>query len=349
MAKTISQTSRNRTADLLKGVAVILMIQVHLTELFARQDIYDSLLGSISLFLGGPPAAPVFMAVMGYYIAVSRRSARQMVIRGIKLIVLGLVLNIGLNFHLLIKIYTGAFQIDPLPYIFGVDILFLAGLSIIFLGIMKRFFKFKLIPYVALLVLVFAFQYLLQNVIHASTTNYFLAFFYGEGSWWSYFSFIPWLIYPLTGYLFFILQQPAYEKIRAYYKYVVILSSLVVFVFFNYGLKVSADLPAYYHHGFVFYLYSLCFLIFWLFIMNTLAKLPENRVSGFLEWTGINVTAAYVIQWLIIGNTATAIYKTQGLAALVLWFFVIVALMSAGILAWNRLKSKNNEKYLLRL
>ncbi len=342
-------TSRNRTADLLKGVAVILMIQVHLTELFAHQDIYDSLLGRISLFLGGPPAAPVFMAVMGYYIAVSRRSTRQMIIRGIKLILLGLLLNIGLNFHLLVKIFTGAFQIDPLPYIFGVDILFLAGLSIISLAVMKKFFKFKLIPFIVFLIIVLAVQYLLQNIFLIRTENYFIAFFYGVGCWWSYFPLIPWLVYPVTGYLFFILRQQQFEKIRPYYNYVAAFAATVTFVFFNYGLKVSADLPAYYHHGFVFYLYTLSFLIFWLFIINTIARLPENRLSGFLEWTGINVTAAYVIQWLIIGNTATAIYKTQGTVALVLWFFFIVALTSVGVLAWNRIKPGKKGKYFLKI
>ena len=60
--------TRSFTADLLKGMAVLAMIQVHLMELFARQEVYDSLTGKISLFLGGIPAAPVFMAVMGYFL-----------------------------------------------------------------------------------------------------------------------------------------------------------------------------------------------------------------------------------------------------------------------------------------
>jgi len=345
----MQQSSRNRTADLLKGVAVILMVQVHLMELFARQDIYDSLTGRISLFLGGPPAAPVFMAVMGYFIAVSRRSARQMIIRGIKLIFLGLLLNIGLNFHLLIKIFTGAFQIDPLPYIFGVDILFLAGLSIISLAMMKKYFKFEFIPFVVLLIIVLAAQYLLQTTAGATTDNYLVAFFYGEGCWWSYFPLIPWLVYPLTGYLFYILQQQRSELIKSYFHYAVVFAVLITVVFFNYGLRISADLPQYYHHGAMFYLYTLCFLIFWLFIMNNITKLPENSVSRFLEWTGINVTAAYVIQWLIIGNIATAIYKTQGTLELVLWFLLIVALTSAGVWGWNRIKKMNGGKYSLKI
>jgi surface polysaccharide O-acyltransferase-like enzyme len=81
--------NRNRTADLLKGLAVIFMIQVHLLELFATQDIYVSWIGKISLFLGGPPAAPVFMVVMGYYFASSKRTLKSGTVRGLKLILLG--------------------------------------------------------------------------------------------------------------------------------------------------------------------------------------------------------------------------------------------------------------------
>jgi len=55
------------TADIAKGIAVVLMIQVHLTELFAIPEWYEGVAGKLSLFLGGPPAAPVFMFLMGFF------------------------------------------------------------------------------------------------------------------------------------------------------------------------------------------------------------------------------------------------------------------------------------------
>ena len=64
---------RDGTADLLKGFAVLFMIQVHIMEQFATPDIFNSSIGKISMFLGGPPCAPVFMAVMGYFLAKSSR------------------------------------------------------------------------------------------------------------------------------------------------------------------------------------------------------------------------------------------------------------------------------------
>ena len=50
--------NRNGTADLLKGIAVLLMIQVHIMEQLAEYDLFNSRFGEISLFLGGPACAP---------------------------------------------------------------------------------------------------------------------------------------------------------------------------------------------------------------------------------------------------------------------------------------------------
>ena len=60
--------ARTQTADVLKGIAVLLMIQVHIIELFATDEIYNSNIGKILLFFGGPPVAPIFMILFGYFI-----------------------------------------------------------------------------------------------------------------------------------------------------------------------------------------------------------------------------------------------------------------------------------------
>ena len=116
---------------------MVLMIQVHLMELFAQPAVLDSWAGRISLFLGGPPVAPVFLLVMGYYLAASQAEQRPPVVARIKLIGLGGLLNLGLNAHLLVKIGQGTIALDPRPYILGVDILFLAGASTMMLAVLR--------------------------------------------------------------------------------------------------------------------------------------------------------------------------------------------------------------------
>jgi hypothetical protein len=69
----VDRMKRDGTADLLKGLAVLLMIQVHIMEQFVSSDTYNSLIGKASMFLGGPPCAPVFLAVMGYFLAITAK------------------------------------------------------------------------------------------------------------------------------------------------------------------------------------------------------------------------------------------------------------------------------------
>jgi len=114
---------RLRIPDLLKGLAILFMIQVHIMELFIDYAGRESIVGKVSLFLGGPFTAMVFMIVMGYLVAKSQKTTVQTLLRGLKIFVLGFFLNIGLNFHLLLKIKYDGWPYNPLEYIFGVDIL----------------------------------------------------------------------------------------------------------------------------------------------------------------------------------------------------------------------------------
>jgi hypothetical protein len=44
------------------------------------------------------------------------------------------------------------------------------------------------------------------------------------------------------------------------------------------------------------------------------------------------------VQWLIIGNIATAIYKTQSMLALVLWFMAVLAVTTLFTYFYQRLR-----------
>jgi hypothetical protein len=329
---------RNRTADLLKGLAVIFMIQVHLVELFATADIYGSWIGKISLFLGGPPAAPVFMVVMGYYVASSKRILKSGIVRGLKLILLGFLLNVGLNLHLFIRIAIGSIVTSPWPYLFGVDILFLAGLSLIILSIVNHYFKLKLWPYVILLAFVFIVQIFDSSARQTGVLAYFKAYLMGDSTWWSYFPLVPWLAYPTAGFIFYIISNQIQVSYSNYKNYLLLVSGIVTIVFIGYGVNVSAALSEYYHHRILFFLYTSCFLIFYAIVVEMITQLDGTWLSRWIEWLGIHVTAAYVIQWLLIGNIATAIYKTQGYGQLSLWFIIILLFTSLGIMLWLKIK-----------
>ncbi len=321
--------SRSKLADLLKGIAVILMIQVHILELFASQEIFDSHLGSILLFLGGPPAAPVFMIVMGYFIAQGNKNINNTLVRGIKIIGLGLLLNLGLNLHLFIKIYNRIIVTSPWPYLFGVDILFLAGISIIIIGVIRPLFKNNPLLYILLIISVFLIGNYIPAHSGSNSITYITSFFYGN-NWWSYFPVIPWLAYPITGVLFYIIEHKLtiITSSKLYSVGIVIVSGIILFFTINYGIRIASNLNSYYHHTYLYFLFIANFMIFWTNLMKLISSFPKNRITTYLQWMGKNVTVFYIVQWIIIGNVATGLYKTQSGIQSFLWFLLIVALTS---------------------
>jgi len=242
--------------DVLKGAAVLLMIQVHLMELFAKQEIYDGFWGKVSLFLGGPPAAPVFMVVMGYFIAKSGSGTMPLVFRGFRLMVYGFLLNTGLNLNLFYHIFSGKMEVNPLPYLFGVDILFLAGLSIVLIGILRRVLHASVFLWLMLTLLVAAAGlFLPTGNIDENCQTYLLAFFYKE-TWWSYFPLFPWLAYPLAGYSFQLIEKQYINQVFTTRKLLLIGFAFLVpaLIGFKYGFAITIDLPAYYHHALTYFL-----------------------------------------------------------------------------------------------
>lgn len=344
-------SSRIKTADLLKGIAAILMIQVHIIELFATNDISESTAGKFLLFLGGPAVAPVFIILLGYFIAESKKSSKVLVIRGLKYFFGGLVLNFALNFNLIFSVFIGTKKYDILPYIFGVDILQLTGISIISIALLKNLLDRS---NVIIILLMFCVA-LLGNVLLNFTLlppflKYGASLFYGA-SWWSYFPFFPWFSYALAGILFYKLRQSLSFDILNNFKSKIIIG--ILFLFFllftiKYGISISSDLPSYYHHGIVFFLWVLIFISFYSFFIHEIEKLfGSTRVFNFIKFLGKNITVLYVFQWLIIGNIATDLYKTVSSAGQLIWSFVFIFLFSAIFCyLWIKVKGIFIEKLL---
>jgi len=329
--------------DLLKGFAVFLIVPVHILELFIDYPGRESLFGKTLLFLGGPIAVPVFMIVMGYFLAKNQKSISVNIFRGIKVFALGFLLNIGLNFHLLLKIEVAGWQFNPLEYIFGVDILYFAGLSIIFISVLKTIKKGR--EWIALFsaFAVLGLTAIINEKLMVTDRNYIIPFIGGTYSW-AYFPLFPWLAYPLAGFAFFHFE----EKIVAFYKEQKIVSAIIlagifiaVLYFSKPGFETTINLPAYYHHTFWYSLWAFGIVIIWTaFGRVLLNKFPKIQVGNFFMWLGKNITLFYVIQWLIIGNISTAIYQTQSINSYVFWFAGIFSVTV--LLTW--LLGKGNVK-----
>jgi uncharacterized membrane protein len=314
--------------DLFKGLAALFMVQIHITELFLDAAGRESLFGKTSLFLGGPFAAVVFMLVMGYFIARNKSSMAQNMFRGVQIFILGFLLNFGLNFHLLLKIRFADWPYNPLEYLFGIDILYLAGMSIVVLAVLKSLKKGQEAVALILLVSVIALTGFMNLKLTADNHYYILPFIAGNYSW-SYFPLFPWLAYPLAGFIF-----ARYEpKIKLFYESnktasisIISAVALGVFLYAKQGINTTINLPAYYHHTFLFILWAIGLSALWALLLKFVVKLlPGAAVTNFFCYIGKNITLFYVIQWLIIGNIATAIYQTQTIGQYWYWFTGIFA------------------------
>lgn len=309
--------------DLLKGFAVFLIVPVHILETLIDYPGRESLFGKILLFLGGPIAVPVFMIIMGYFLAKNQKPFASNFLRGITIFTIGFLLNIGLNFHLLWRIKFSGWQYNPMEYIFGVDIFYFAGLAIIILSLLKTAKNHSAWIALVMAILIAIFTSFIKEKLMVPERNYVFPFIGGTWSW-SYFPIFPWLSYPLAGFAFYFFEG----KVIAFYKNQKIITEIMlaslfaaVLYFSKTGFETTINLPAYYHHTFWFSMWAFGVVILWsVFWQFLLKKFPGTHAGDFLMWLGKNITLFYIIQWLIIGNIATAIYQTQRLATFPFWF-----------------------------
>ncbi|MFA4851919.1 MAG: acyltransferase family protein [Bacteroidales bacterium] len=336
---------RNPTADLLKGIAVIFMIQVHIMELFAKQEIYDSIIGKVSLFLGGPPCAPVFMAVMGYFIASSEKPFIYFFKRGIILFTGGIILNIARSANLLHYIYIGQSPADPFFYIFGVDILSLAGLSIFIIGLLQLIFKRNYIFYFILAIFIVAITPFLPVFGNSERLFDFANAFLWGNFGWSYFPVFPWLAYVLIGFAFrFAAEQyKILEKFGTNNSLVFSIPLLIAAgITILYAAEIAHNLKGeggYYHHGILYFGWVMLFMAGYIMFANLIEEYSgKSPLVRFVKWVGKNVTIFYIFQWLIIGNIATEIFKTQKKYNLIFWFLGITAVVSILTYIWGKIK-----------
>jgi hypothetical protein len=106
---------------------------------------------------------------------------------------------------------------------------------------------------------------------------------------------------------------------------------ILVALFSRFGIETTINLSGYYHHTFPFFLWTLGVDVLWILLLwFVVQKFNELPAIVFLRWLGKNITVFYIIQWLIIGNIATAIYQTQELSKYAYWF-VPIFLVTVGL------------------
>jgi len=336
-------TGRSRTADFLKGAALIAMVQLVLVEYFSQTSILNGLLGKISLFIGGPSAAPVFLAIMGYYIAHQRHTFRNDVIRGIKLMALGILLNAVRNAFTLFDIFSGKTNADLWHIVFGTDILILAGISLVAMAILIKILRGHVLAYLALIIVFLLLQYVIPPVEKMMPNSVILPFFYGKYPN-AQFPFIPWFAYVLAGYTFYLFKKffvaDQFKHSQTIKIILGLLSGILLVLTLPFGFGVSVNYTLFYHHGMLFFLFCVNYLFWWLLIANTIVARVDNKLTGYLEFIGKNVTVFYVIFMILAGNFAVLYQKRLDYLMLFIGFVILLTATSLFVWIWARMRKE---------
>lgn len=340
------EVKRSRTSDFIKGVALVAMVQLVLVEYFAKPEIFTGLTGKISMFLGGAPAAPVFLTVMGYYLAVGKKSLRAMMIRGFSLIALGFLLNILRNAVVLWHVFQGLSTQNPWDLILGTDILILAGASAVVMALLIRVLKGHVLAYLALIILFLLLQYIVPPVEKTFPTSHLAPFIYGKYPH-ALFPFIPWFAYVLAGYAFYLFKQffvaDDFKHNHTVKVVLLVLSGLLLLLTLPFGFNVSIKPIFFFHHGILFFLFCVNFVFWWLLLARAIVNRVNNPVTQYLEYLGKNVTVFYVMFMVLAGNLLHSMQKTMDYPELVLWFLGLMFLSSLLVKLWEKAgKRKRN-------
>lgn len=320
-------TERLWIPDYLKGWAVLIMIQTHIFETWIRQDVIETPVGELIRLANNIPAAMWFMLLMGFLAFFTRASAQKLFFRGIKVFFWGLLLNIGLNFHYLIQIISGKAYGRILDSVLAIDILFLAGVSLMIIGIIRLSSKAIWLSLIGGILIVLIAPWISDLLNQSNPDNYLFALL-GSDADWSFFPVFPWAAYPLIGYAFAgfykkynLIQLPKNLKLL-----IMVLSLLLGSVGFIFNWNDLTDLNSFYHHDWKVFIWSISFTLGVLILLSCLPGLKKGAFSAWIQFAGKNLTRYYVIQWLIIGNLASFFFQELGLGAYVMGFFVVSAI-----------------------
>jgi len=282
------------------------MVFQHVQLVFAVDYGEASVLGQVFLLLGTAPAAPVFMVAMGFlYGSSAANGIRGGVVRGLRLFAFGYVLNV-LRFVIPVLLTGGDPTVQAFlgrewwgPF-FVIDILQLAGLSLVLLALVKRYLRDPR-AVLALAAGVATVAPLLWGI----GGSVLLDPLWGVGDW-VFFPLLPWVAYPLLGLSLagFTVQANSDSRLIRSWTLagtaaLLLGAALVVLAPAETAILVFGD---YCRSGLPVQLMLAGFVLLWLSLMWWLDEhLSWRAVPRYLTSLSRNITAIYVIQWVLIG------------------------------------------------
>lgn len=335
------------SADLLRGLVMIIMIEVHVFNAFLQPELRQTGWFSILNFINGL-VAPSFLFVSGFAFQVSSGSKldemrklgkafRKKIQRILQIVIIGYALHIP--FYSLSKTINEATP-QLIQSFYAVDVLQCIGFGLLFLFITRLLIKSdKIYHYFLIIVLIFVmigspfiWQVDFNRYLHPAIANYF------NNLHGSLFPIFPWINFLLAGAIFakyFVDARSKNEEEKFIKQTAIIGIVLLLFghFFFSELLPESIQLmrphPIFFLErlGYVSFLFVLC----WYWDKKSLAKktivLDASRESLLVYW--LHLVIIYGMLWnekslaLIIGNNLNVLEASA--VTLVLITLMIIA------------------------
>lgn len=293
--------------DIPRAIAIGLMIIVHTLMMYASPATMQQPLTKLLMLFGTAPGAPTFMFLMGFYFIYARpKPMKYYLTRGIQLILLGYLLNI-LRFMIPVE-YILALGVPvevfspwtPLMFFKTIDILQFAGLAMIILTAFRYLLKrpVYILLTIAAVTLVSPFLWGIHSGF--APLDWVLDMLWGKGLFVT-FPLFPWLVYPLSGYLFG-LALLHWHDYKSFFRRACLLGLLLYIA----GLTLSSTNIAfhygdYFRAGYGGTVVMIGFVMFYVSAVELLCRRigVKGRIKG-VSYLSDNLTPLYFIHWIII-------------------------------------------------
>ncbi|MCK4515484.1 MAG: acyltransferase family protein, partial [Spirochaetaceae bacterium] len=332
--------------DILRGLAVLFMVGIHILQIYGSMEVAGSIGAGIVGFLGGPPAAPVFMFLMGALFILGKGSTSKRITRGVFLIVLGFLLNLFRgSLPVALALRLGRTTLDsihpftPQNLFMVVDILIFAGIALVVLAVMVRFIKRPVFWLLIGLAVTIGSPWLWGIQSGVRFLDFAFELLWGTAETTDFPAF-PWLLYPITGMIYGYWSIGLGEKVSNLKTSVVLGTCALILGILLALLDLQGQFGDPSRMGFAAHLSVLGFLLLWLSGFQLLCRKTDLGLVGKgFSYLSRNITTFYVIHWLLIGwGTLLLGYNRCGWFVLLLLFCGVTVAGGFLTLAFIRIK-----------
>ena len=299
--------------DLAKYLSTIFMFFLHCLMVTSgfRNNISFYMQRGIGQFLGCPFAAPVFMFLMGTGIVYSKNADPvYLVKRGISMILLGFVVNIGEFFlpHYLAGKLLGEWNIFPTAgglLLFCVDILAFAGMAMILIGVIRKLEMPAWQMVITALGMSVIGSFLRFHDFGGAVPNLLTGYLIGSAGGFTAFPLFNWFVFPAAGVLFgeYYIRSDDPERLLRFWPLGLAASTVYFVASWTIPGGFLSEIHHYYFMTTIDAMFCLMCVYGFIGFCYFVTLLLSDSAKEFVSKTGKNVNIIYVLQWFLIPVT----------------------------------------------